>query len=150
MTDLEIRAVVSDLLVRFVHAFDAGEPDRVADLFHHDGFFEAPGGIYAGRRELELMTTAYHRQSADAADTQHWVSMPEVTVVSHDTVTVRSYCHALTCETDTPRVSMMSTYEDLITLREANWRFARRRIIALWPPELRSMVLDVRAAESGP
>src|SRR5579875_3321304 len=57
---IEDRDEILQLLYRYNHAIDGGEPERWADTFVEDGALEAGGQVMAGRDELVAFASTVH------------------------------------------------------------------------------------------
>ena len=52
---LEDKFAITELIARYNHAIDGGNPDGVADCFFDDGTFEGRSGYFAGREQLRRL-----------------------------------------------------------------------------------------------
>ncbi len=111
---IEDRDEILQLLYRYNHAIDGGEPERWADTFVEDGALEAGGQVMAGRDELVAFASTVH-------GLRHVVTNPVVEVTG-DTASVRAY---VLVYRGTSMV-VIGTYRDDLVRTPAGWRFAKR------------------------
>lgn len=52
---IEDKFAIMELIARYNHAIDSGDPDGVADCFFSDGTFEGRSGYFSGRAELRKL-----------------------------------------------------------------------------------------------
>ena len=135
------RAEIRELLSRFCHAWDHGDPEEVVALFVPEGRFVTLTGEFDGHTALRAMTRSAARQLIHAKVTQHWVGNVVVTETASDEGRVNSYCVSIGIRDGELKVSMMSEYDDIVVRTPAGWRFKARSITRILPKHLEAMVL---------
>lgn len=136
------RAEIRELLSRFCHAWDHGDPEEVVVLFLPEGRFVTLTGLFEGHEALRAMTRSAARQLVHAKVTQHWVGNVVVNETGADEGRVNSYCVSIGIRDGELKVSMMSEYEDLVVKTPTGWLFKQRSITRILPQHLEAMVLS--------
>jgi uncharacterized protein (TIGR02246 family) len=135
------RSEIRELLSRFCHAWDHGDPGEVVALFLPDARFVTLTGEFQGHEELRGMTLSAVRQLVHAKVTQHWTGNVVVTESGSDEGIVNSYCVSIGIREGELKVAMMSEYADVVAHTPDGWLFKERRIVRILPKHLEAMVL---------
>lgn len=115
-TEREVERLVNSV----AYILDAGEYDRMGEVFHADVLFSNPG-----RLEAEGLPTLIERFKAIANPARsHSNTNIVVTLVDHSTAT--SVCKAHTVRADGEVAP--AEYRDVLTLTPLGWRISERRI----------------------
>jgi hypothetical protein len=111
---VEDRDEILQLLYRYNHTIDGGDPDGWAATFIEDGVFDAAGNVLSGRDALREFASSFKGR-------RHVVANPLVEI-DGDTATVRAY--AVVFSGTTP--SVVGIYEDELVRTPSGWCFAKR------------------------
>jgi len=110
----EDRDEIFQLMYRYNHTIDGGQPERWADCFTDDGVLEAAGNAITGRDELVKFAASVHGM-------RHVVANPLIEVVG-DAATLEAYVLVYHGKD----LATMGTYADQLVRAPSGWKFVRR------------------------
>ncbi len=117
---VEDRIEIMELVARYNHAIDYGDPGGWAATFAEDGTFEMPGRKISGPSELEKFATEF---ASTQAGTRHWTNNLLIEGEG-DRATLRCYLCLLKSGTGEPVTTGL--YTDELVRVDGAWRFAAR------------------------
>jgi uncharacterized protein (TIGR02246 family) len=121
---LEARLELQELVARYCHCVDAGDAERLAELFTPDCSFLFPEGLVEGREAVLTFLTERLRRYDFTLHYPHSVVLDLVGPDDATGIVVQHGEHARdrTCSLGAFR------YDDVYTRASGRWRFARRAI----------------------
>jgi len=126
-TDLEDRAAIQNLVVKYTIALDTLDADMYASVFAEDAEFTFGGKTYKGRDEKARRAAA---QTADAPKSYHALSNTYIELVNDHEARHRSYWQTITGPSSGPfTVGGMGRYEDTVVKRNGTWLIQKRQIV---------------------
>ncbi len=133
--DLEDRAAIQNLVVKYTIALDTLDADMYASVFAEDAEFTFGGNTYKGRDQIrkivaDLKARRAAAQTADAPKSYHVLSNTYVELVNDHEAHHRSYWQTVTGPSSGPfTVGGMGRYEDTLVKRNGTWLIQKRQII---------------------
>lgn len=125
---IEEKFAIHELIARYNHAIDGGDPDGVAACFVPDGTFQGRSGFFSGHAELRKLGMTI----TPALIPRHIVSNILITSAGEDPNTAQIKSHLLYYEI-TPNGFYFKTsgvYTDVVVKVGGDWRF-RSRVMTL-------------------
>ena len=134
-TELEDRAAIQNLVVKYTIALDTLDADMYASVFAEDAEFTFGGNTYKGRDQIRKIVTDLKArraaaQTADAPKSYHVLSNTYIELLSDHEARHRSYWQTITGPSSGPfNVGGMGRYEDTLVKRNGAWLILKRQII---------------------
>jgi uncharacterized protein (TIGR02246 family) len=134
-SDLEDRAAIQNLVVKYTIALDTLDADMYASVFAEDAEFTFGGNTYKGRDQIrkivtDLKTRRAAAQTTDAPKSYHALSNTYIELVNDHEAHHRSYWQTITGPSSGPfTVGGMGRYEDTLVKRNGTWLILKRQII---------------------
>jgi uncharacterized protein (TIGR02246 family) len=134
-TELQDRAAIQNLVVKYTIALDTLDADMYASVFAEDAEFTFGGKTYKGRAEIRKIVTDLKErrsaaQTADAPKSYHALSNTYVELLNDHEARHRSYWQTITGPSSGPfTVGGMGRYEDTLVKRNGEWLIQKRQII---------------------
>ena len=134
-TELEDRAAIQNLVVKYTIALDTLDADMYASVFAEDAEFTFGGKTYKGRDEIRKIVTDLKArraaaQTTDAPKSYHALSNTYIELVNDHEARHRSYWQTITGPSSGPfTVGGMGRYEDTLVKRNGTWLIQKRQII---------------------
>jgi len=127
---------IVELISRYNHAIDGGDPDGVADCFIEGGVFEGRAGVFAGAarlRELGMTVT-------ETLKPRHitYNVLIEAKADEKDAATVKSHLFFYEVFPDQLNFRMSGTYTDVVVRTEKGWKFRSRLLVPDWAQPMRT------------
>jgi uncharacterized protein (TIGR02246 family) len=134
LTELQDRAAIENLIVRYTIALDTLDADAYAGVFADDAEFSFGGNTFKGRTAIRGIVTGLQEQRAkepvDAPKMYHALSNTYIELVNDHEATHRSYWQTIRGPSSGPFVvGAMGTYEDLLVKHNGEWLIQNRKII---------------------
>jgi uncharacterized protein (TIGR02246 family) len=132
---LEDRAAIQNLVVKYTIALDTLDADMYASVFAEDAEFTFGGNTYKGRDQIRKIVTDLKArraasQTADAPKSYHALSNTYIELVNDHEAHHRSYWQTITGPSSGPfTVGGMGRYEDTLVKRNGTWLILKRQII---------------------
>src|SRR5581483_2458650 len=119
---------IMELITRYNHAVDGGDPDGVAQCFVPDGTFRGRSGYFAGREELRRLGMTLTR----ACFPRHITSNVLITGRSGEPNVADVKSHLLFYEVKPEGFNFKTSgiYTDVVEKRDGQWKF-RSRVMTL-------------------
>jgi uncharacterized protein (TIGR02246 family) len=132
--ELQDRAAIQNLIVRYTIALDTLDADLYAGVFAEDAEFTFAGSTYKGRAEIRKIVTGLQErragQPADAPKMYHALSNTYIELLNDHEAQHRSYWQTITGPSSGPfNVGAMGVYEDVLVKRDGEWLIQNRKII---------------------
>jgi uncharacterized protein (TIGR02246 family) len=133
--NLEDRAAIQNLVVKYTIALDTLDADMYASVFAEDAEFTFGGNTYKGRDQIRKIVTDLKArraaaQTADAPKSYHALSNTYIELVNDHEAHHRSYWQTITGPSSGPfTVGGMGRYEDTLVKRNGTWLIQKRQII---------------------
>ena len=133
--ELEDRAAIQNLVVKYTIALDTLDADMYASVFAEDAEFTFGGNTYKGRAEIRKIVTDLKArraaaQTADAPKSYHALSNTYIELVNDHEARHRSYWQTITGPSSGPfTVGGMGRYEDTLVKRKGEWLIQKRQIL---------------------
>jgi uncharacterized protein (TIGR02246 family) len=133
--DLEDRAAIQNLVVKYTIALDTLDADMYSSVFAEDAEFTFGGKTYKGRDEIRKIVTDLKArrtaaQTADAPKSYHALSNTYIELVNDHEARHRSYWQTITGPSSGPfTVGGMGRYEDTVVKRNGTWLIQKRQIV---------------------
>jgi uncharacterized protein (TIGR02246 family) len=133
--DLEDRAAIQNLVVKYTIALDTLDADMYASVFAEDAEFTFGGNTYKGRDQIRRIVTDLKArraaaQTADAPKSYHVLSNTYIELLNDHEAHHRSYWQTITGPSSGPfNVGGMGRYEDTLVKRNGTWLILKRQII---------------------
>jgi len=134
-SELQDRAAIQNLVVKYTIALDTLDADMYASVFAEDAEFTFGGRTYKGRAEIRKIVTDLKErraaaQTADSPKSYHALSNTYIELVNDHEARHRSYWQTITGPSSGPfTVGGMGRYEDTIVKRNGEWLIQKRQII---------------------
>ena len=134
-SDLEDRAAIQNLVVKYTIALDTLDADMYASVFAEDAEFTFGGNTYKGRDQIRKIVTDLKArraaaQTADAPKSYHALSNTYIELVNDHEAHHRAYWQTITGPSSGPfTVGGMGRYEDTLVKRNGTWLIQKRQII---------------------
>jgi hypothetical protein len=124
----EDKLAIAELIARYNHAIDGGDPDGVADCFVEDGIFEGRSGRFVGHAELGKLGMTL---TSDRIP-RHIVSNVLVDAIPGESDSVQVKSHLLFYEVTPTGFNFKTSgvYTDVAVKRAGEWKF-RSRLMTL-------------------
>jgi len=134
VSELQERAAIQNLIVRYTIALDTLDADLYAGVFAEDAQFTFGGNTYTGRAEIRKIVTGLQErragQPADAPKMYHALTNTYIELVNDREAHHRSYWQTITGPSSGPfNVGAMGVYEDTLVKRNGEWLIQNRKII---------------------
>jgi hypothetical protein len=134
----EDRAMIENLMSRYIFAFDWRQADAYAATFTEDGELNYAGGTLKGREALRAMINQLRAQEKDAAGKDQSGKWPPrkrhivtslLLDISGNKATARAYWAAVINDNPErhPVVTEYGHYEDELIKQNGRWLFTKRR-----------------------
>jgi hypothetical protein len=125
---MEDKFAIMELITRYNHAVDGGNPDGVADCFLEDGKFEGISGRFVGRAEIRKLGMTV----TSARLPRHIVSniLIEPSQSEKDVAHIKSHLFYYEVNPKGFYFKTSGIYTDIVVRRNAQWRF-RSRLMTL-------------------
>lgn len=125
---LEDKIAIMELIARYNHAVDGGNPDGVADCFVEDGIFQGRSGRFVGRSELRRLGMTV----TPALLPRHIVSnvLIEPHLQEADTATIKSHLFFYEVTPSGFNFKTSGIYTDVVVKQGGQWKF-RSRLMTL-------------------
>jgi hypothetical protein len=132
---IEEKFAIMELITRYNHAVDGGDPDGVAECFLEDGRFEGRSGIFVGRAEIRRLGMTV----TPALLPRHVVSniLVEPSQTEEDVAHVKSHLFFYEVTPAGFHFKTSGIYTDVVIRKNGQWKFRSRK-----------MTLDVARAET--
>lgn len=134
-SQLQDRAAIQNLIVKYAHAYDALDADGYAAVFAEDARFTFGGNTLNGRADIRnIITQAQQRRASTPAgetpmQSYHSISNTLIEFVNEHEAHHRSYWQVVTGPAGGPfSVVNMGVYEDVIMKRNGEWLIQSRLI----------------------
>jgi uncharacterized protein (TIGR02246 family) len=133
--DLEDRAAIQNLVVKYTIALDTLDADMYASVFAEDAEFTFGGNTYKGRDQIRRIVTDLKArraaaQTADAPKSYHVLSNTYIELLNDHEAHHRSYWQTITGPSSGPfNVGGMGRYEDTLVKRNGTWLILKRQIV---------------------
>jgi len=134
-SELEDRAAIQNLVVKYTIALDTLDADMYASVFAEDAEFTFGGNTYKGRDQIRKIVTDLKArraasQTPDAPKSYHALSNTYIEIVNDHEAHHRSYWQTITGPSSGPfTVGGMGRYEDTLVKRNGTWLILKRQII---------------------
>src|SRR5215831_12025640 len=134
-SDLEDRAAIQNLVVKYTIALDTLDADMYASVFAEDAEFTFGGNTYKGRDQIRKIVTDLKArraaaQTTDAPKSYHALSNTYIELLNDHEAHHRSYWQTITGPSSGPfTVGGMGRYEDTLVKRNGTWLILKRQII---------------------
>lgn len=125
---MQDKFAIMELIARYNHAIDGGDPDGVAACFVADGTFQGRSGFFSGHAELRKLGMTV----TPALIPRHIVSNILITAAGDDPITAQIKSHLFYYEV-TPNGFYFKTsgvYSDVVVKTGDEWKF-RSRVMTL-------------------
>ena len=134
VSELQERAAIQNLVVRYTIALDTLDADAYESVFAPDAEFSFGGNTFKGREQIRGIVTGIQAQSAgqpaDAPRMYHAMTNTYIELVSPTEARHRSYWQTITGPASGPfNVGAMGVYEDVLVKRDGEWLIQNRKII---------------------
>ena len=125
---MEDKFAITELIARYNHAIDGGDPDGVADCFVEGGTFKGRSGYFAGREELRRLGMT----ATAALLPRHIVSNILITGRAEDADVADVRSHLLFYEVTPAGFNFKTSgiYTDVVEKSQGAWKF-RSRLMTL-------------------
>lgn len=138
LQQLQDKAEIEALVLRYVHALDTLDADAYASVFAEDAEFDVTGTVYRGRAEIKKIVTDLQASRArdEAAGTEspslyHVMSNTSIEIVDDDEARHTSYAQTVrAAENGQFVVGFMGRYEDVIVKRDGEWQIQSRTLVS--------------------
>ena len=131
-SDLTDKQAIRDLQSEYSFAIDAGEYDRLDDVFTPDAVADyGRAGFVEGVAAIKDTC----RGALDPLDAAQHLNSNHIAHIDGDTATASCYLHVHQHRTDTPggdHLEMGGRYDDELVRTDDGWRIARRKLTILW------------------
>jgi uncharacterized protein (TIGR02246 family) len=134
-SELQDRAAIQNLVVKYTIALDTLDADMYASVFAEDAEFTFGGKTYKGRAEIRKIVSDLKERraaasTADAPKSYHALSNTYIELVNDHEARHRSYWQTITGPSSGPfTVGGMGRYEDTLVKRNGEWLIQKRQII---------------------
>jgi uncharacterized protein (TIGR02246 family) len=128
MSGSDDRGAIMNLLARYNHTFDRGDPQAWADCFVPDGVFRSASAEARGRDALVAFAEARR-----GGTTRHWTDN-HLIEVRGDTATMACYLMLVRSGKgdERPQVTFQGNYTDELVRTPDGWRFRSRTVTRGW------------------
>jgi uncharacterized protein (TIGR02246 family) len=130
MTELEDRLAISDLLVRYTTALDAGDVETVVDCFTADAALESPViGSITGAGAIRAFAGRFVEQHTGGTQFRHMITNIAA-VIEPDGTRARATAYLLVLITEAGKSRQLppGRYECEAVKEGDAWRFTRRTV----------------------
>jgi uncharacterized protein (TIGR02246 family) len=123
---MDEKFAIMELITRYNHAVDGGDPDGVADCFVEDGRFEGRSGLFIGRTEIRRLGMTV----TSALLPRHIVSniLIELSRTERDVAHVKSHLFFYEVTPNGFHFKTSGIYTDVVVRRDEGWKFRSRRM----------------------
>lgn len=132
-SELQDRAAIQDLIVKYTIALDTLDAEMYASVFAPDAELTFGGNTYRGRDAIRKIVTDFQALRAgqsDAPKSYHALTNTYVELVNDQEARHRSYWQTITGPSSGPfTVGGMGRYEDTLVKRNGEWLIQKRQII---------------------
>ena len=135
VSELQDRAAIQNLIVRYTIALDTLDADLYAGVFAEDAEFTFGGNTYSGRAEIRKIVTGLKERAAEPADDAapkmyHALTNTYIELVNDHEARHRSYWQTITGPSSGPfNVGAMGVYEDVLVKHDGMWLIQNRKIL---------------------
>lgn len=137
MQELQDRAAIQALVVRYVTALDTLDADAYAAVFAEDAEFEVGGSSYEGRAQIRGIVTrllesraAREAEGRPAASLYHVMTNTAIEIVDEDEARHQSYYQTVRARPGAEVViGTMGRYEDVLVKRNGEWLIKSRKAV---------------------
>jgi len=134
--ELQDRAAIQNLIVRYTIALDTLDADAYEGVFAQDAQFTFGGNTYNGRAEIRKIVTGLQERAAarpagdPAPKMYHAITNTFIELINDHEAQHRSYWQTITGPSSGPfSVGAMGIYEDLLVKRNGEWLIQNRTIV---------------------
>ena len=132
--ELQDRAAIQNLIVKYALALDTRNADLYASVFAEDAEFTFGGNTYKGRDQIRGIVTGLKEreanQPADAPKMYHALSNTYIELVNDHEAHHISYWQTIRGPSSGPfTVGAMGRYEDVLVKRNGEWLIQNRKIV---------------------
>ena len=129
------REAIKQVRILYSHNFEAGETDKLADLFTEDAiceFDEEHGGTWIGKETIRSNYASYKAENPFSY--LHASTNPLIRLLGPDEANARWYLIdlVLSDNQDNP-IGLLGIYDDLYRKVDGEWKIEKTRIDFLWP-----------------
>ena len=117
----EDRLAIQDLVARYNHAIDGGDPADWAGTFASDGTFESRGEVHAGTDALLAFARGFQERMSGA---RHWNNN---LIIEGDGDDARTSCYLMLWRGG--KVVSEAKYVDTLRRVDGQWRFTSRKVV---------------------
>ncbi|MCA9847355.1 MAG: nuclear transport factor 2 family protein [Dehalococcoidia bacterium] len=118
---MEDRLAIQELIARYNHAIDGGDPDGWAATFAPDGTFESRGEVHAGTEQLATFARGFQQRLPGA---RHWNNN---LVIDGDGDQATTTCYLQLWREG--QLASEGRYVDTLRKIDGQWRFASRKVV---------------------
>ena len=118
---VEDRLAIQELIARYNHAIDGGDPDGWAATFAPDGTFESRGEVHAGTEQLATFARGFQQRLPGA---RHWNNN---LVIDGDGDLATTTCYLQLWREG--QLASEGRYVDTLRKIDGQWRFASRKVV---------------------
>lgn len=118
---VEDRLAIQELIARYNHAIDGGDPDGWAATFAPDGTFESRGEVHAGTEQLATFARGFQQRLPGA---RHWNNN---LVIDGDGDQATTTCYLQLWREG--QLASEGRYVDTLRKIDGQWRFASRKVV---------------------
>ena len=118
---VEDRPAIQELIARYNHAIDGGDPDGWAATFAPDGTFESRGEVHAGTEQLATFARGFQQRLPGA---RHWNNN---LVIDGDGDQATTTCYLQLWREG--QLASEGRYVDTLRKIDGQWRFASRKVV---------------------
>jgi len=119
---------IREVMARYCHALDAGEFDKVANLFAEDGEWTTDYGSAVGREAIEALITGNVPRKGEGPQRKHFITNTVIDI-DGDNADCRSD-YLIIRESEEGLIPVMGgTYMDKFVKRDGRWQFRRKELI---------------------
>jgi hypothetical protein len=125
---MEDKFAITELITRYNHAVDGGDPDGVAACFQVDGKFEGRSGVFVGRAEIRKLGMTV----TPALLPRHIVSniLIEPSETEKDVAYIKSHLFFYEVTPAGFHFKTSGIYTDVVVRKDGQWKF-RSRLMTL-------------------
>ena len=135
VTELQDRAAIQNLIVRYTIALDTLDADLYAGVFAEDAVFTFGGNTYNGRAAIRNIITGLQDRSAgqpageSPTKSYHAITNTYIELINDHEAKHRSYWQTIRGPSSGPfAVGAMGVYEDVLVKRDGEWLIQNRKI----------------------
>ena len=118
---VEDRLAIQELLARYNHAIDGGDPEGWAATFAPDGTFESRGEVHTGTEQLATFARGFQQRLPGA---RHWNNN---LVIDGDGEQATTTCYLQLWREG--QLASEGRYVDTLRKIDGQWRFTSRKVV---------------------